>query len=123
MEANHSYSGNNLEPHANLSGANLNNADLTTADLQQCHAVSARTCDWARSCPNAILTGATLTGGNLQYALTCTRAESVLREPDQREPERSGPEQRDPDRARTWRAAVLYQCEPGSVADLDLSRT
>jgi len=62
---NHSYSGNNLEPHANLSGANLNNAALYQADLSNASLDGANL--WGTVLYEAILTGATLTDADLQY--------------------------------------------------------
>ena len=54
--ADHSYSGNNLEPNANLHYANLAGADLTGADLNDTHL------------RHADLQGADLYGAFLQYA-------------------------------------------------------
>ncbi len=53
---NHPYSGNNLEPFANLAGADLNGADLFNADLTNANLF------------NAILTSANLTGAILANA-------------------------------------------------------
>jgi uncharacterized protein YjbI with pentapeptide repeats len=52
----HPYSGNNLEPFADLSGANLAVADLTNANLT------------VANLSNAILTGADLNGADLFFA-------------------------------------------------------
>jgi uncharacterized protein YjbI with pentapeptide repeats len=55
-DENHPYSGNNLEPFADLSGANLAVADLTNANLT------------VANLSNAILTGADLNGADLFFA-------------------------------------------------------
>ena len=75
---NHPYSGNNLEPFADLFNANLTNADLSLASLS-----------------DAILTGANLSGANLYAELSfASRREPVRRDPIRyrREPDQRGPD-------------------------------
>jgi hypothetical protein len=71
-EDTHSYSGNNLEPNANLTNANLTNANLTDANLTDAYLPYANL--WAAKLIGANLTGvdltdATLYGANLSNAI------------------------------------------------------
>ncbi len=59
----HPYTGNNLEPNANLSGADLTGAKLTSADLDYANLTGANLSDATLS--GATLRGADLTGANL----------------------------------------------------------
>ena len=60
---NHSYSGNNLEPGADLTGANLNNANLNNANLDSADLTDAILS--GSDLFEANLTGANLTGADL----------------------------------------------------------